>query len=779
MDIRKIFMIYLFISLSSNLLGLVDSLQVVLKNTPSEEKARIHNQISRELMKNDRESALLNAELAFESAKKHNNNFEIADAIRLKGNYYYNGKNYSQSLQSYQEALQYALETQNIKLIGDIYNNIGQSFLQLGELGQGEDYLLQALQYRNRLSFHDDEISTMISLGQIYWLKQDYQQALLQYQTAANLLQKTDNPKLTAANYNNMGNTYVKLGKILPALEVFIKSLEIKTEIGSDSELAVASLNIGNLFYRINQYERAKHYYLNARELFVKTSDPASITIVDGNLGVLYNALGEYSKSLEFHQSVLNYYRKQGLKQEVSKTLNNIGNVYQNMADYTKAVSYYNESKIIKQELKDLEGLGITEKNIGEVHFLIQDWETALKHTEYSLEIGKELNKKLLMLHSYLQLSKIQAEMGDFQQAYGALMKYFELDQELHEDKSLKAIAEMMDRLDNKERIEEIKNLRTTSEQREAEMKKLIKQRLLFILIVFVGSFFTIAMIVLYRQKKRESDKSKKLSAELEDLNSKLEERIAEEMDKFKQQQLLVNRKSKLESLGVLAAGIAHEINQPLSAISMSLDNIKNKTELNKLDSSYLGRKNDSMQTDVDRIRKIIEHVRVFSRFQTDDDLEQIDIYGVINEAISIFEPVLKKCNISLKTTFSSGKPIVLGNRVKLEQVIINLLSNAKDTTLDRIQKIGDVESPSIEVVVKIINKQVSIAVIDYGMGISDETIGKIFDPFFTTKNPDKGTGLGLAISYSIVVDMEGTLSVTSTPNEGSTFEITIPLIRS
>jgi two-component system, NtrC family, sensor kinase len=180
---------------------------------------------------------------------------------------------------------------------------------------------------------------------------------------------------------------------------------------------------------------------------------------------------------------------------------------------------------------------------------------------------------------------------------------------------------------------------------------------------------------------------------------------------------------------------------------------------------------------DVQRIRMIIDHVRLFSRLQGHDDLEQVDINHTISECVNVFAPVFNKLDIIIKLALHPKKMVVVGNRYKIEQVLLNLLSNAKDTTIDKRQHNEIKTKQTIEVRSKLVGESVVISVVDEGMGIDAETRDKIFDPFFTTKNPDMGTGLGLAISYGIVSEMNGVLRVHSVPGAGSTFEISLPTI--
>ena len=262
---------------------------------------------------------------------------------------------------------------------------------------------------------------------------------------------------------------------------------------------------------------------------------------------------------------------------------------------------------------------------------------------------------------------------------------------------------------------------------------------------------------------------------ELQELNWNLEKRIEEEISRANDQQQLLVQKSKLESIGELSAGLAHEINQPLGGLSMGLDNILFNTSESGTEPAYLRKKINLLFKDIERIHKIIEHVRLFSRDQDKSVMEEISVNEVIENALSLVSKQLVSNNVELKIDLPNNILFTLGNKFRLEQVFLNLLSNARQA-LD--EKLRNAKSDSFVKQISIDLKQeesnIIISVIDNGIGISDDIISKIFNPFFTTKSEKKGTGLGLSISYGIISEMNGVIDVES--NEGEFSKVTIIL---
>jgi PAS domain S-box-containing protein len=265
---------------------------------------------------------------------------------------------------------------------------------------------------------------------------------------------------------------------------------------------------------------------------------------------------------------------------------------------------------------------------------------------------------------------------------------------------------------------------------------------------------------------------------ELYMLNDTLEKKIEEEVRRVELQQQLLVQKSKLESIGELSAGLAHEINQPLVSISMGLDNMLWKLKEDGINSQYLQTKAQLLFKDIERIKNIIEHVRTFSRDQQKDVLDEIIVSEVLMDALSLVQKQLAESNIKLEIGCVGGDLKVLGNQYRLEQVFLNMISNARHAVEERSKK---TDSESYKKIITISCKQLNgfalIEITDNGIGIPAEILPNIFDPFFTTKSEEKGTGLGLSISYGIIKEMNGNVSADSVENEFTRINIELPII--
>ena len=270
----------------------------------------------------------------------------------------------------------------------------------------------------------------------------------------------------------------------------------------------------------------------------------------------------------------------------------------------------------------------------------------------------------------------------------------------------------------------------------------------------------------------------KQAETEINQLNKTLEERIKEGIKQNEHQQQFLIQKSKLESIGELSAGLAHEINQPLVSISMGLDNMLTTLNEGLTDQKYIRNKIDILFQDIDRIKQTIEHVRIFSRDQQNTTVGKVQINKVIRDALSMISRQLSEQNIELIVYESENDLKTKGNQYRLEQVILNLLSNAKYAVNEKLKITNDPAfKKQITITCEKHDDNAIISIRDNGIGIPENILPDIFNPFFTTKSEDKGTGLGLSISYGIVLEMKGNITAESKLNKYTDIKVALPLL--
>ncbi|MCB2222433.1 MAG: PAS domain S-box protein [Bacteroidetes bacterium] len=273
--------------------------------------------------------------------------------------------------------------------------------------------------------------------------------------------------------------------------------------------------------------------------------------------------------------------------------------------------------------------------------------------------------------------------------------------------------------------------------------------------------------------RKRSEHELEKANKKIQSINENLEKEIEKALRKHDEQQHKLIQKSKLESLGELAAGIAHEINQPLGIMSLSLENLQMKMMSGKSSGEYLQQKFASLEKNIDRIRQIIDHIRIFSRDQEMPTLDKVNINKVIRKALSFIETQYRNHFIEIRLDLKEDIGFTVGSNIKLEQAILNLLSNAKYAVEEKAALTDDSNYQRIiELKTYRQNESVCFIIRDNGVGISPANRSRIFDPFFTTKPEGYGTGLGLSIVYGIIKEMHGEISVESEVDQFTEMQI-------
>jgi PAS domain S-box-containing protein len=225
----------------------------------------------------------------------------------------------------------------------------------------------------------------------------------------------------------------------------------------------------------------------------------------------------------------------------------------------------------------------------------------------------------------------------------------------------------------------------------------------------------------------------------------------------------------KLSSIGMLAAGVAHEVNTPLAVISTYAQMLGKQVAGDEQKSRIL----EKIARQTFRASEIVKSLLNFSRNPA-ADLNDVQLNAVIGETLSLLDHQMRKAGIEVRTNLDPHLDLVRGNTGKLQQVFLNLFLNARDAMEPR----GVLEVVTRAAQVRHGEPGVIVEVIDSGHGIHPEHLSRIYDPFFTTKSAKKGTGLGLSVTYGIIQEHGGSIEAISRPGEGTCFQLAFPSVR-
>ena len=255
------------------------------------------------------------------------------------------------------------------------------------------------------------------------------------------------------------------------------------------------------------------------------------------------------------------------------------------------------------------------------------------------------------------------------------------------------------------------------------------------------------------------------IMGDLRETTQEMEEREQELREK--QEQLV--QAGKLATLGELTTGVAHELNNPLNNIGLFIGNVLDHVRLGRFEPADVIEELENAMEQVRKATAIISHLRTFGR-AAPVSVEAVDVDEVIERSLLLMQEQLRLRGIEIELDLAPEELIVLGNAIQLEQVFINLLTNARDA-------LSESRGKTIKIATSREADWISIRFSDTGPGIPRELEKRIFDPFFTTKEVGTGTGLGLSITYSIVKEHGGNISV-EPKRRGARFLIELPVMK-
>jgi two-component system NtrC family sensor kinase len=248
----------------------------------------------------------------------------------------------------------------------------------------------------------------------------------------------------------------------------------------------------------------------------------------------------------------------------------------------------------------------------------------------------------------------------------------------------------------------------------------------------------------------------------LQEYSQTLERKVEDRTARVQEVERQLASAEKLAAIGFLAAGVAHEINNPISVIATRLELIRKELKKGEADEIVL-RDLDTISRHAERISKIAGGLLTFAR-DAQSKIEDVDLNRAVERVMALLEGEIKGKGLETRLELDPGAGLAQANGVGIEQVIYNLVHNAYQATAP-----GGTITVSTSAAT---DGLVALRVSDTGAGIPKENVGRVFEPFFTTKDPGQGTGLGLSISYGLVKDFGGSISLDSAPGKGAEFTV-------
>ena len=497
--------------------------------------------------------------------------------------------------------------------------------------------------------------------------------------------------------------------------------------------LEAAALNtLGLINVSSNNYDEALNYFLQTLNVYKKIENNPAIAISLGNVGLIYLNMNELDKALEYFLKAKKFVPQ---KDDYNATYNtesiiiNTGIVYLRMKKYDEALKYLEEaySFCSKQNLKRSEAIILV--NIGETYMALDQHERAIQYFTKAIDVARELEDKKILIPAMNNLGASYCNLGQFKEAV----------------KTHSKTLQMAEELGYKEFIKNIYLYLSKDYEKQKDFESALK----------------------FHKKHSEIKDSlftEELTRKLSDVSSSHE---IERKELLSQQ--MMEKAGRLASIGVISGGITHEINQPVCAIKMSAESILYWNKNNDLIlPEYLAEGLENIVEASNRIDEIIKHMRSFWKLPKTNSLKPIDINKAVKHALNLIERQLYLHGVFIETKLARQKLYICAESIHIEQIILNIITNAIHSLDDSRQK-----DKRIHICTKSKDNHVVLQISDNGSGFALEVGEKIYDPFYSTKSPDKGMGLGLAIVKNYVEKYNADIKAGNKKTGGAEFVIT------
>jgi signal transduction histidine kinase/Tfp pilus assembly protein PilF len=510
------------------------------------------------------------------------------------------------------------------------------------------------------------------------------------------------------------------------------KATSLAISLKDEQKIAESYYLLGLSQCYLNNYDDALHNYYEAYKIRKKLKHFSSVSEILNNIGQIYIFMEDFEKALQC------YLESWELRPDYSRTSNNLALAYNSLEKLDSALEWAqrayrltNEKPVLHDPHGTARSKGIALINLAEIYTKLQQYPKALQAAQEAREYSCDSMNDICLVSLYT-LGHIYNKTGDLLKAKETLERAL-IDAKKHQNKDhLKTTYRYL-----------AENAAARDDYQQA-----------------------------YEYATEHHVLEKKM------FNNKMADRIALLKTQFETERTelknlqMAERASRLASIGVMAAGITHEINQPLCAIKVTVDSINYWTRKNGHTlPAPLEKGLDKISRGAARIDEIITHMRSFWTEETSRPASTIDVNATLRKALSLLESQLHSHLVYLDLQLCEPAPRILCEEIHFEQIIINLIVNAMHS-LDACEHSGK----KILITSQCETDTVHIVVQDNGMGLPEEHLDKVFDPFFSTKSPGKGMGLGLAIVKRYVDKYEGKIKAQNGP-EGARFIMEFPAV--
>jgi signal transduction histidine kinase/Tfp pilus assembly protein PilF len=631
----------------------------------------------------------------------------------------------------------------------DLLNQLAYEIKE-NETQQSVAHSTEALQLARELEYEQGEVTALNNLGIGHYFLADYARALNYYTESLGLAEQLGNQERTAAALNNIGIIHFLWGEYDQALDYYYRGLAIRESIGDELGIAKGYNNLGNVYDATKEYAEALRHYGEAIRLYEKLGEQRLITSTLNNIGLVHVGLEQYDQALDSLTRALEIGRELGDPASMGYSLNHMGMVHEARGDYQAALSSYQEALDARISIGDRQGEADTRKNIGSLYAQTGDLDRAVDYLYEALAVASEINVKEIVRDTHLSLSELHEQAGQMDMALEHFRQFKESNDSIFNEASSRKMAELQTRFEVEKKDQEIESL-----QRKRKTQRTIRNIILLSLVLSVLILFLLYRG--YRVKVRANREIQRKNLALEQAHAELESAARAELAHV----------ARVATMGELSAAFAHELRQPLTAILQNARASQRFLEATPPDAEEVDGALADIVESTGRADEIITRLRALMR-RGEISHETFDV----NDAVRGIEPIahadVQSRDVNLEMALKPGLPEIEGDRIQLQQVMLNLIQNGAAAMK------GAGPGTSLQVTTSVDQEnKIVVSVRDAGPAIDDEVLEQMFDPFYTTR--EDGLGMGLPICRTIIKAHGGRLWAERNTGQGLTVQFTLP----
>lgn len=621
-------------------------------------------------------------------------------------------------------------------LIASSLNAMGRILLQTGEFDSAEYYLKESKRIGEKNGFAGIQIFQAIYTSELEVLKGNYAQAIESIKSSLDFLNEFEYLELEAYSLYLLGNIYSDIGEYDGAVEHLLQAQSLNETLNNRKLQGQIEYTLGFVYYEQKNNQNAKETALLAVDQFQELGIKRWEAKTKNLLGLIELAFGNYAESINYFNEGMKTYEELDDKKGIASILFNKSSIYLEQGDISRVIDIQLEALSLDQEAGNTRGVIVSYNELGLLLTEAKQYDKAEDYLIKAHDLLVELPSLTLEADNHRYLSKLYAARKDYAQAYEYLEKSKVISDSIYSQNSLNRSLELSAIHDLEKKEIEIENLNREQAVKNIELatqqSQLEQQRMLLYLVSTAILFFIILSYSLIRIIRKLRTTQKELI-----------------------------KAEKRASLGILVAGLSHEINNPLNFIKGGVETLR-LGDREWTDSEM--RSLNAIDEGISRTTGIVAILNQFHK-QKSSKYQRCDLNKIINESLHEMKED-SSGKVSMTMTHQDSGAIIDGNYNDLKQLFKELIENS-------IQSIED--SGEIEVEVKATKTLCTVQIKDTGAGIEKEDLALLENPFFTTKGPHKGKGLGLYLVDYILNEHKGKLSIDSIKGEGTVVTIELP----